>query len=100
MAAPKTAEKDKQPDFEKSLERLETIVQEMETGGLSLEKMMRHFEEGMRLVKFCSAKLNEVERKIEILVKQDGTTRRELFEPPVEPAGAASNLDAPEEKQE
>ena len=77
---------DKQPGFEKSLERLETIVREMESGELSLEKMMKHFEEGMSLVGVCSAKLNEVERKIELLVKQGDQTTLVPFETPEEPA--------------
>ena len=77
---------DKQPGFEKSLERLETIVREMESGELSLEKMMKHFEEGMRLVGTCSSKLNEVERKIELLVKKGGTTVTEPFKVREEPA--------------
>lgn len=76
---------DKQPGFEKSLERLETIVREMESGELSLEKMMKHFEEGMSLVGICSTKLNEVERKIELLVKQGGQTTLAPFETPEEP---------------
>ena len=73
---------DKQPGFEKSLERLEAIVREMESGELSLEKMMKHFEEGMDLVGICSAKLNEVERKIELLVKQGGQTTLAPFATP------------------
>ena len=73
---------DKQPCFEKSLERLETIVQEMESGTLSLDKMMKDFEEGMGLVKFCNEKLNEVEHKIEILVKKNGETTTEPFAAP------------------
>lgn len=76
---------DKQPGFEKSLERLETIVREMESGELSLEKMMKHFEEGMGLVKVCSGRLNEVERKIEMLVKKGEQTVAEPFEVPQEP---------------
>ena len=56
--------------FEKSLERLEKIVSEMEGGALSLEDMIGRFEEGQGLIKFCTRKLNEVERKIEILVKK------------------------------
>ncbi len=78
---------DKQPSFEKSLERLETIVQEMESGSLSLDKMMKDFEEGMGLVKFCNEKLNEVEHKIEILVKKNGATTSEPFITPAEDAG-------------
>ena len=77
---------DKQPGFEKSLERLERIVHEMESGELGLEKMMKHFEEGMSLVGICSAKLNEVERKIELLVKKGGATVTEPFKVEEEPA--------------
>ena len=77
---------DKQPGFEKSLERLETIVHAMESGELSLEKMMKHFEEGMSLVGICSAKLNEVERKIELLVKKGGQATLAPFETLPEPA--------------
>ena len=81
-----TAKKDdKQPGFEKSLERLETVVREMESGELSLEKMMKHFEEGMSLVGICSHKLNEVERKIELLVKKGDQTTLTPFETPPEP---------------
>jgi len=61
---------DKSKSFEKALARLEAIVSEMESGTLSLEKMMAHFEEGMELVGFCSKKLNEVERRIEMLTKK------------------------------
>jgi len=76
-----TAKTEKQePSFEKALGRLESIVSKMETGSLSLEKMMQHFEEGMNLVKLCSKKLNEVERKIEILVKKEGQTVLEPFD--------------------
>lgn len=72
-------------DFEKSLERLEAIVEEMEGGELPLEQMIRHFEEGSRLVTLCSAKLNEVEQKIEKLVKKGGDLTSEPFEPEAEP---------------
>ncbi len=83
---------EKQPSFEKSLERLETIVQEMESGTMSLEKMMKDFEEGMVLVKSCTEKLNEVEHKIEILVKKNGELNAEQFAAP--DAGAEQNQDS------
>ncbi len=54
--------------FEKSLERLEAIVKEMEGGELSLDDLIKRFEEGQKLVAVCGRKLNEVERKIELLV--------------------------------
>lgn len=72
---------EKTVDFEKSLARLETIVEEMEGGDLSLEQMIKHFEEGSRLVTLCSGKLNEVEQKIEKLVKKGGVLTAEAFEP-------------------
>lgn len=72
---------EKTVDFEKSLERLETIVDEMESGDLSLEQMIKHFEEGSKLVTLCSGKLNEVEQKIEKLVKKGGALTTEPFLP-------------------
>ena len=71
---------DKQMDFEKSLKRLEALVEEMESGELSLEQMLKHFEEGSKLVDCCTTKLNEVEQKIEKLVKKDGELQAVPFE--------------------
>ncbi len=62
--------KETTPGFEQALERLETIVQEMESGELSLEAMVARFEEGQKLVKFCGETLSQVERRIEVLVKE------------------------------
>lgn len=72
---------EKTVDFEKSLERLETIVDDMEGGALSLEQMIKHFEEGSKLVTLCSEKLTEVEQKIEKLVKKGNGLGTEPFEP-------------------
>ncbi len=72
---------EKTVDFEKSLERLEAIVEAMESGDLTLEQMIKHFEEGSKLVALCSAKLNEVEQKIEKLVKKGGMLTTEPFKP-------------------
>ena len=69
-----------EPSFEESMKRLEAIVKEMEGGELSLEKMMLHFEEGTTLVKSCGKTLNEVERKIEKLVKRGEEIVTEPFE--------------------
>ena len=80
MATEKKADK-QHSGFEKSLERLEAIVSEMEDGKLGLETMMKHFEEGMQLIKACSNKLNEVERRIEILVQKGDGAVVEPFKP-------------------
>jgi len=55
--------------FEAALTRLEAIVEAMESGETDLDTMIASFEEGQRLVKFCTAKLNEVEKRIEKIVK-------------------------------
>lgn len=70
---------DAEPAFEQALERLEKLVGEMEGGRLSLEQMMAHFEEGSGLVRLCTRKLNEVEKKIEVLVKKDGAVSTTPF---------------------
>ena len=80
------AKKEEQPDFELSLKRLETIVNEMESGELSLEKMISSFEEGSKLVKVCTEKLDEVEQKIEKLVKKDDKIAAEPFDEAEEPS--------------
>ena len=82
MTAKKKTEQEsaKPKNFEKSLERLEKIVEEMESGELGLEKLMAHFEEGQTLVKSCSGKLNEVEKKIEKLVEKIGKLATEPFD--------------------
>ena len=59
--------------FEDSVEELERVVEQLESGELSLEDSLTAFENGVRLVKLCNQKLTEVERKIELLVKdKDG----------------------------
>lgn len=55
--------------FEKAMERLESIVQSLEGGDLTLEESLKVFEEGMELVQFCTKKLDEAERKVTILMK-------------------------------
>ncbi|MBI5397580.1 MAG: exodeoxyribonuclease VII small subunit [Verrucomicrobia bacterium] len=67
--------------FEQALERLEKIVAEMEAAELPLDEVVKRFEEGTRLVRFCTQKLEEAGKKIEILAKQkDGTVVAEPFE--------------------
>ena len=64
--AKKDAEKKK---FEEALEDLEGVVERLESGELSLEESLAAFEDGVKLVKYCNQKLTEVEKKIELLVK-------------------------------
>ena len=55
--------------FEDALEKLETIVEELESGDLNLDEAIKKYEEGMSLSKLCYKKLNEIQKKIEVLVK-------------------------------
>ncbi len=55
--------------FEEAIEELEKIVEQLESGDLSLQDSLAVFEEGVGLVKYCNQKLTDVEKKIELLVK-------------------------------
>lgn len=72
--------KGKQLTFEEAIEKLEVIVEKLETG-TSLEESLKLFEEGMALIKFCQEKLETAERKVEKLIKtEDGKVSFENFE--------------------
>ena len=62
---------DSGPSFERAIQRLEQVVAEMESAELPLEDLLKKYEEGTRLVKFCSQKLEEAEKKIELLTKKN-----------------------------
>ncbi len=67
--------------FEKALERLEKIVEELEAGNIPLEDALKKYEEGVKLSRVCSEKLTAAEKKIQILSKTlDGSFKREDFE--------------------
>ncbi|MFH0771553.1 MAG: exodeoxyribonuclease VII small subunit [Candidatus Omnitrophota bacterium] len=55
--------------FEDALKRLEKIVEDLDSGKLSLEDSLKKYEEGVKLAQFCSKKLESARRKVEILVK-------------------------------
>jgi len=57
--------------FEASLEALEQIVRELERGDLSLEKSLELFEQGIRLSRECQERLNQAERRIEVLLRDN-----------------------------
>jgi exodeoxyribonuclease VII small subunit len=67
-------------NLEKSLADLETLVDELESGDLPLEKAMKKFEEGIKLTRQCQAALKEAEQKVEILVQSAGGEALEDFE--------------------
>jgi exodeoxyribonuclease VII small subunit len=77
--APEAAARDEGPKFEAAMARLEEIVHALEAGNLSLDESLRVFEEGTGLLRFCTRRLEAAERRIEILLQDDGGTRVEPF---------------------
>ncbi len=65
----------KQKTFEDSMKDLESIVQELESKDLSLDEALKKFQLGMKLSKFCSKKLDESEKKVSKLIKDDGLVK-------------------------
>lgn len=65
--------------FEEQIEQLENIVKELEKGELSLENSVSKFEEGIKISKECNKMLEEAEKKITILVNQEGEMKEEPF---------------------
>jgi len=67
--------------FEEAFRKLEAIVENLERGESTLDESMEAFEEGMKLVKLCSKKLNEAETRLEQLVKgEDGSFQLKFAE--------------------
>jgi len=73
---------DKPKSFESSLEQLELIVRELEQGELPLERSLELFEQGVKLSRECQERLNQAERRIEILMRDNqGRPATRPFEP-------------------
>ena len=67
-------------DFESALKSLEDIVGQLESGDLTLDRALELFEEGVKMSRFCNSKLEEAERKVEVLIKAaDGTLKETPF---------------------
>ena len=62
----------KELEFEAALKKLETIVENLEAGDLSLEQALKQYEEGVRMADICSKRLTDAEKKVEVLMKTGG----------------------------
>ncbi len=83
-----------EPTFEGSLKRLEEIVLQLEGNQLDLDHSLEIFEEGVKLVRFCASRLDEAERRIEILLAdREGRLHVEPF--PEGPEDAAGEAERP-----
>lgn len=68
------ARKKAAPDFEQSLSELQTLVERLESGELSLEDSLAAFEQGIRLTRDCQGALSQAEQKVQILLGDSGAT--------------------------
>lgn len=67
--------------FEDAVKQLETIVTKLEDGDIPLEESLSLFEQGVKLSRFCAGKLDQAEKKVEILLREkDGSVKTEPFE--------------------
>lgn len=74
------SKKDEPSSLEEALARLEEIVKKMEAGNLNLNEGLELFEKGVNLTKFCNEKIQEAERRVEMLVKKaDGSFEKVPF---------------------
>jgi exodeoxyribonuclease VII small subunit len=79
---PEAPEQQAQPaSFEASLDELEKVVKELESGELPLERALELFERGMALSGACRKQLEEAETRVEILLKKAGKIQAEAFRP-------------------
>lgn len=79
---------EKEVSFELAIEQLERIVAQLESGDVPLEKAIELYQEGVRLSHLCGVKLEQVEKKIEMLVEgETGTVSRKPFQPVLEDKG-------------
>ncbi len=67
-------------DLEKSLQNLEDLVEELESGDLPLEQAMKKFEEGIKLTRGCQTALKDAEQKVQLLLKSAGGDELTDFE--------------------
>lgn len=65
--------------FEDALEKLEDIVRKMEAGDMPLDETLKSFEEGIKLIRFCSSKLEETERRVETLLEKENSLQVKRF---------------------
>ena len=77
-----------EPSFEKALDNLEKIVEELEDGDLTLEETIKKFEEGVKLSRLCEKKLSAAQKKVSLLTKDEkGNLKETPFAPEAETEG-------------
>ena len=80
MAKSNPGKKSSSTDFEKTLKELETLVEQMEQGDISLEDSLKYFERGIQLTRACQQALKDAEQKVNILLEKSGNAELQSFE--------------------
>jgi exodeoxyribonuclease VII small subunit len=89
---PRAKKSTKAPRFEEALERLETIASSLEECDLTLEQSLGLFEEGVRLTRLCAARLDQAQKRIEMLTRsEDGEMKTSPFDAPGDEGGTESD---------
>jgi exodeoxyribonuclease VII small subunit len=97
----KPKQRETELNFEGAMDRLETIVEQMESGSLPLEDLIVRYEEGMNLVKICQERLASAEQKIEMIARSSaGKVIVKDFEATQEPTAPADVADETENKND
>jgi exodeoxyribonuclease VII small subunit len=97
----KPKQRETEVNFEGAMDRLETIVEQMESGSLPLEDLIVRYEEGMNLVKICQERLASAEQKIEMIARSSaGKVIVKDFEATQEPTAPADVADETENKND
>ncbi len=84
------AAKKKGVDFEQALGKLETLVNDMEQGEMTLEESLKAFETGIALTRECQSRLTEAEQKVQLLVEEQGELRSQPLDPDTATAGSTA----------
>lgn len=71
---PRTAKSTQTLDFEKAMQELEQLVEDMENGDLSLDESLKLFEKGVKLTRQCQQSLQDAEQKVSILLKKNNNS--------------------------
>jgi exodeoxyribonuclease VII small subunit len=87
----KAIKKSDELSFEQGMDQLEEIVSQMESSELPLDQIIQRYEDGMKLIKFCGDKLNDAQKKVELIIQtKDGVKKGYLDEEALEKDPGAS----------
>ncbi len=93
MAKKAAQQNDQDPDFEVALAELERLVEQLESGELTLADSLKHFEQGVRLSRLCHARLDQARQTVELLSRPEDESSAAPFRPAPGNNGSAGTSD-------